>query len=175
MRSGTGAKVRKLRASGILQSELFAFNRSIHPHGGLLSRMKIRGNKKGETVLRLYQDINYDGKVSGKELIFAGKSRNNTAQDHLINFSGSVRLKKTMHLCDWLIMKDPDTPIMCTMEYIPVVYDMKLVTLNGIQQSLKALANSKTNVVADYSRGCRKIISSIPSQQTTMPRPITFN
>ena len=110
--------------------------------------MKIRGNKKGETVLRLYQDMNYDGKVSGKELIFAGKSRNKTAQDHLINFSGSVRLKKTMQLCDWLIMKDPDTPIMCTMEYIPIVYDMKLVTLNGIQHIFDGIGEFKDETLS---------------------------
>ena len=155
MRSGTGAKVRRLRASGMQQFELFAFNRSIHPHGGLLSRIKIRGNKKGETVLRLYQDMNSDGKVSGKELIFAGKSRNNTAQDHLINFSGSVRLKKTMHLCDWLTMKDPDTPIMCTMEYIPVAYDVKLVTFNGIEYIFDGIGEFKdetfSQIITDHA------------------------
>ena len=131
MKSGTGIKIRTIRATEAQQSELFEFNRPVNPHGGVLSRMKIRINKNGETKLKLYQDVNSDGKVSGKELIFAGKCRQSTDDDGLIKFSGSVRLKKTMHRCDWLVMKHPDTPIMCTMEYIPVVYDVKLRTLSG--------------------------------------------
>ena len=36
-----------------------------------------------------------------------------------------------MHMCDWLAMKAPEKPIMCTMEYIPIAYDLKITDTEG--------------------------------------------
>ena len=131
MRSGTGAKARVLKASDINTFEHFKFNRSINPYGGFLSKIKIRTNKKGRSFARIYQDINSNGKISRNELIFFGKSLLNDYSDELINFTGSIRFKKMMHKCDWLLMKYPGSPLMCTMEYIPTIYELILISSSG--------------------------------------------
>ena len=107
MRSGTGAKTRDIKASDTNTLEHFKFNRSINPYGGFLSKIKIRTNKKGRSIAKIYQDTNSDGKLSKNEFIFCGKTRSDKYSDVLINFTGSIRLKKTMHKCDWLSMKIP--------------------------------------------------------------------
>ena len=131
MKSGTGAKQRVIQATDVSALEPFAFNRSINPHGGTLARMKIRANKKGRGIVKIYQDTNSNNKVTRKELIFRGKSRAIYDKDELINFTGSVRLKKTMHMCDWLSMKFPGEELICTREYIPTVYELTLVANSG--------------------------------------------
>ena len=131
MRGGTGAKTRVIKASDANTFEDFKFNQSINPYGELSSKINIRTNKHGRSIAKIYQDTNSDGKVSRKELIFYGKSRLYNYSDDLINFTGSIRLKKTMHTCDWLSMKYPGTPLMCTMEYIPIVYELKLIANSG--------------------------------------------
>ena len=131
MKSGTGAKRRVIRALDVSAIEPFAFNRSINPHGGTLARMRIRMTKKGRGSVRIYQDLNSDQKATRKELIFQGKSRTIYDDDDLINFSGSVRLMKSMHMCDWLSLKFPGEELICTMEYIPTAYELALVDNGG--------------------------------------------
>ena len=96
-----------------------------------MSRMKLRTNKKGRSIVSIFQDINADGKAARHELIFRGKSRIVFASDGLTNFTGNVRLKKTMHKCDWLSMKFPDMPLVCTEEYIPITYQLDFMADNG--------------------------------------------
>ena len=127
MRGGTGAKQRVIRALNANTKQSFSFDRSINPRGGTLAKLKIRTNKKGISKAKVFQDINSDGRVSGKELIFKGKSNRIHDKDELINFSGSARLKKTMHKCEWISLKFPGEPLMCTQEYIPTIYELTLI------------------------------------------------
>ena len=126
MRGGTGAKRRVIRALNANTKQSFSFDRSINPHGGTLARLKIRTNKKGIARVKIFQDINSDGRVSSKELIFKGKSNRIYDKDELIHFSGSARLKKTMHRCDWISLKFPGELLVCTREYIPTFYELTL-------------------------------------------------
>jgi hypothetical protein len=150
MRGGTGAKARVIKASEMNTVENFKFNRSINPYGGVISKIKIHTNKKGRSIARIYQDTNSDGKASLKELIFYGKSRSAQYSDELINFIGSIRLKKTMHKCDWLSMKFPNTPLMCTKEYIPVVYELKLVGKSGEKHEFDGTGKFKNDFLQFY-------------------------
>ena len=131
MRGGTGAKRRVIRAINANTLQSFSFNQSINPRGGALAKLKIRTNKKGISRARVFQDINSDGRVSSKEMIFKGKSKRIYEKDELINFSGSARLKKTMHRCEWISSKYPDEMLACTKEYIPTIYDLTLVSSDG--------------------------------------------
>ena len=150
MRGGTGAKTRVIRASDANIFEHFKFNQSINPYGGLLSKINIRINKKGRTIAKIYQDTNSDGKLSKKELIFCGKTASDKYSDELVNFTGSLRLKKMMHKCDWLSMKFPDTPLICTREYIPVVYDLKLISNSGDKYRFDGIREFKDNFFDSY-------------------------
>ena len=82
---------------------------------------------KGISRIKIFQDINSDGRVASKELIFKGKSNRIYDKDELINFSGSARLKKTMHRCEWISLKFPGELLICTEEYIPTVYELTLI------------------------------------------------
>ena len=130
MRGGTGSKRRVIRALGVNSSAPFSFNRSINPNGGNLAKMKIC-TRRGSGRVKIFQDTNSDGRISRKELIFHGKAREAYNRDELINFSGTVRLKKTMHRCNWLSMKFPGDQLMCTIEYIPTIYELTLINDSG--------------------------------------------
>ena len=127
MRGGTGAKRRVIRALNANTKQSFSFDRSINPHGGTLAKLKIRTNKKGITRVKIFQDINSDGRVSSKELIFKGKSNKVHDKDVLINFSGTARLRKTMHRCEWISLKLPGVPLISSEEQIPTIYELTLV------------------------------------------------
>ena len=131
MKGGTGAKRRVIRAVKASTLELFSFDRSINPRGGTLTKMKTYSNKNGRIKLKIFQDTNSNDRVSSKEIIFHGKSRELYDSDELIKFRGSARLKKTMHQCTWLSMKFPDEQIMCTREYIPTIYELTLTANRG--------------------------------------------
>ena len=143
MRSGTGAKTRVVKASDTNTFEHFKFDKSINPYGGFLSKIKIRTNKKGMSIARIYQDTNSDSNISRKELIFRGKTHSGKYSDELVNFTGSIRLKKTIHKCDWLSMKFPDAPLMCTKEYIPVVHELKLISNSGEKYGFDGIGKFK--------------------------------
>ena len=130
MRGGTGSKRRVVRAFGVNSLVPFSFNRSINPHGGTLAKMKIR-TRRGSGRVKIFQDINSDERISRKELIFHGEAHEAYNKDELINFSGTVRLKKTMHRCNWLSMKFPGEQLMCTREYIPTIYELILINDGG--------------------------------------------
>ena len=66
MRGGTGEKIRVNRALDASTHEPFEFNRSINARGGTLAKMKIRSNKKGNSIVSVYQDTNSDGKFRAK-------------------------------------------------------------------------------------------------------------
>ena len=127
MRGGTGAKRRVIRALNANTLQSFSFDRSINPHGGTLAKLKIRVNKKGIARAKLYQDVDFDGRVSSEELIFKGKSNRIHGKDELIDFFGSAHLKKTMHRCQWISLKFPGEPLVCTKEYIPTIYELTLI------------------------------------------------
>ena len=150
MRSGTGAKTRVIKASDTNTLEHFMFDRSINPYGGFLSKIKIRTNKKGRSIAKIYQDTNSDGNVSSKELIFCGKTRSEKYSDELVNFTGSIRLKKTMHKCDWLSMKLPNISLICTKEYIPVVYELKLISNSGEEYEFDSISKFKDDYLQFY-------------------------
>ena len=147
MRGGTGAKTRVIKAFDVSTLESFEFNRSINPRGGSLARMKIRTNKNGKCIVSLFQDTNDDGKVSRKELIFRGKSRTVFEGDELTSFPVAIRLKKTMHQCDWLSMKYPDKPLMCTEEYIPITFQFDWIANNGEEYKFHGIGQFRNDLL----------------------------
>ena len=131
LRGGTGSKRRMIRALDANSFELFSFERSINPRGGYSRKDEAYSAKNGRNRMKIFQDTNSNGRVSSKEIIFHGKSRELYDSDELIKFRGSARLKKTMHQCTWLSMKFPDEQIMCTREYIPTIYELTLTANSG--------------------------------------------
>ena len=127
MRGGTGTKRRVILALKANTFQSFLFDRSINPRGGSLAKLKIRTNRRGISRAKLFQDINSDGKVSSKELIFKGKSNRIHYNDELIDFYGTARLKKIMHRCEWISLRFPGEPLMSTEEYIPTIYKLTLI------------------------------------------------
>lgn len=75
MKGAIGSKTRSIKSTSVLVDELFEFNKSIVPHGGRVSKLKLRHRKNGSYVIILFQDVNNDGRVSKKELIYKGQSR----------------------------------------------------------------------------------------------------
>jgi len=140
MRGATGAKTRRLAAREFDSLRSFHFNKSIHPRGGTLSRARFRSGKK-YTIVKLFQDLNNDGKISRKELIYRGRSRSAFTTDELTNFSGTLRLKKTMHRCSWMAMKFPGEPLICTQEYIPDTYRFSVVVPGQERRSFEGLGD----------------------------------
>jgi len=90
-------------------------------------------------MVKLYQDLNDDGLITRKEMIYKGKTRNQIDDDKLLNFFGDIKLSKTMHKCDWLLLKNSNANIACTREFIPTVYDLTLVAESGDNYSLEAV------------------------------------
>lgn len=144
MKSGSGPKTRRITADNATSSRLFEFNKSISPHGGTLSRISTSLNKEGYGIVKIFQDSNDNGKVERKELIYKGKSRTPFSDDELTDFSGRIKLKKTMHMCDWLSMKFPnEKTILCTMELIPTTYACSLIDQNGDRYKFDGIGNFK--------------------------------
>ena len=151
MISGTGPKIRRIKAANATSAELFEFNKSISPHGGTLSKLNISLNRKGYGILKIFQDSNNNGKVERKELIFKGKSSDAFDDDALTDFAGSVQLRKTMHMCDWLLMKFPNKQTaMCTMEHIPITYACRLTDNNGDRHQFNGIGNFKDGAMAVF-------------------------
>ena len=131
MRGGTGNKTRKITAVSANVTDLFDFNKSIVPHGGTSSKIKLKQRRNGTYVVKIFQDTNNNGRVSKKELIYKGESRQKIEGDILTNFDGEIRLKKNMHRCEWMAAKFPDDLVFCTMEYIPTTYHCVLIGNEG--------------------------------------------
>ena len=133
-------------------NNLFEFNKSIVPHGGRASSLKLRQRKNGSHVIKLFQDVNNDGRVSKNELIYKGLSRVKLEGDNLTNFKGQVRLKKSMHRCEWVSAKYPKELIACTREFIPTAYSCLLVNDSGAQFKFDGIAAfaSDTNFLLGF-------------------------
>ena len=139
MISGTGSKKRTIKASDIAINSPFSFNKSFNPRGGSLSSIFISRTKNDLGMVKLYQDLNDDGLITRKEMIYKGKTGSQINDDKLLNFFGDIKLSKTMHKCDWLVLKNPNVNIACTREFIPTVYDLTLVAESGDNYSLEAV------------------------------------
>jgi len=139
MISGTGSKKRTIKASDIAINSPFSFNKSINPRGGSLSSIFISRTKNDLGMVKLYQDLNDDGLITRKEMIYKGKTGSQINDDKLLNFFGDIKLSKTMHKCDWLLLKNSNANIACTREFIPTVYDLTLVAESGDNYSLEAV------------------------------------
>ena len=55
-----------------------------------------------------------------------------------------------MHKCDWLSMKFLNTPLMCTKEYIPVVYELRLVGKYREEHEFDGTGKFKNNFLQFY-------------------------
>ena len=140
MRRATGSKTRSIKSTSVRVNNLFEFNKSILPHGGSASSLKLRQRKNGSHVIKLFQDVNNDGRVSKNELIYKGLSRVKLEGDDLTNFKGQVRLEKSMHRCEWVSAKYPKELIACTREFIPTTYSFLLVDDSGAQFKFDGMA-----------------------------------
>ena len=149
LKTGTGEKIRrtKSKVSFTGTEDTFDFNKSIAPHGGLLSRLKIKQNKKGFYSIRIFQDVDNDGVALKDELIYKGKSQIVYPADELTDFSGRIFLTKRMHQCDWMTAKYPGQTLMCTMEYIPVVYNCVLVDGAGQRYAFDGINGFESELV----------------------------
>ena len=78
----------------------------------------------------------FEGKVSRQELIFCGKIHSEDYSGQLINFTGFVRLKKTMHKCERLLVKCPGKPLMRTKEYIPTEHELTLISNSEVKHKI---------------------------------------
>ena len=148
MRGATGPKTRRIKAATASVDGTFEFNKSIVPLGGTAARMLIKQNKKGYLSIRIFQDKNNNGTVSKKELIYNGVSQEKPSDDSILNFNGKIHLKKHMHRCDWLAdTKRP--PDFCTMEYIPTLYNCKLITEEGEIFRFDGVGDFKSDLIGN--------------------------
>lgn len=130
--AGTGPKRRRIKVNDISINSSFEFNKSINPHGGTQGSMFVSAAKNSkDAVAKIYQDLNNDGIISRKELIYKGKAYAPKKIDELLNFNGDIILSKTMHKCEWLTAKHPDKELICTEEFIPTIYDAKFTSNSG--------------------------------------------
>ena len=146
MRSGTGPKTRKITAAKAGVDETFEFNKSIAPRGGTSARMQIKQNNKGSLSIKIFQDKNNNGNVSRRELIYKGISQKDSSDDRILNFNGKIHLNKQMHMCDWLAQTKRPAEV-CTLEYIPTIYDCKLITEEGETFSFNGVGNYKSDLI----------------------------
>ena len=86
MISGTGSKKRTIKASDIAINSPFSFNKSINPRGGSLSSIFISRTKNDLGMVKLYQDLNDDGLITRKEMIYKGKTGSQINDEKLLNF-----------------------------------------------------------------------------------------
>ena len=130
MTVATGPKVRKIKAIDVKDMNSFEFNKSINPRGGVAGRMDLSSTGQGHRLIKIFQDLNNDGKVAKKELIYKGKCKQEFSKDELVDFNGNVKLRKEMHMCNWMMMKKPTKLTGCTREFIPTTFDLSLITSN---------------------------------------------
>ena len=141
MRIGTGSKTRSIKSELASVDGLFEFNKSIAPHGGKISKIKLKHLRSGSYVIKLFQDVNNDGRVSKKEMIYKGQSRVRHEADYLTDFKGRIRLEKSMHRCEWITAKYPDELIYCTQEYIPTTYSCLLMDYRGARYKFEGIGS----------------------------------
>ena len=151
MKRATGKKTRSIKSTSVHVNDLFEFNKSIVPHGGKSSILKLRRRRNGSYVIKLFQDLNNDRRVSKNELIYKGLSRVKFQGDNLTDFKGQVRLEKSMHRCEWMTAKYPKELIPCTREYIPTTYSCLLVDSSGARFKFDGIGDfaANTNFLVD--------------------------
>ena len=145
MKRATGKKTRSIKSTSVHVNDLFQFNKSIVPHGGQSSILKLRRRRNGSYVIKLFQDLNNDRRVSKNELIYKGLSRVKFQGDNLTDFKGQVRLEKSMHRCEWMTAKYPKELIACTREYIPTTYSCLLVDGSGARFKFDGIGDFAEN------------------------------
>ena len=151
MKRATGKKTRSIKSTSVHVNDLFEFNKSIVPHGGKSSILKLRRRRNGSYVIKLFQDLNNDRRVSKNELIYKGLSRVKFHGDNLTDFKGQVRLEKSMHRCEWMTAKYPKELIPCTREYIPTTYSCLLMDSSGARFKFDGIGDfaANTNFLVD--------------------------
>ena len=147
MRGATGSKTRKIKAVSANDADLFDFNKSIIPHGGTLSKIKLKQRRNGKYIIKIFQDTNNDHHVSKKELIYKGKSKQKLEGDILTNFDSEIRFKKNTHKCEWVAAKFPDDLVYCTMEYLPTTYHCLLIDNEGANFTFDCIGDFATDDV----------------------------
>ena len=142
----TGSKTRSIKSISARVDELFEFNKSIVPHGGTVSKLKLRQRKNGSYIIKLFQDVNNDGRASKKGLIYKGQSRVRHEADYLTDFRGRIRFGKNMHRCEWITAKYPDELIYCAMEYILTTYSCLLVDNDGARYKFDGIGSFAADI-----------------------------
>ena len=146
MRSGSGPKIRRIIASKAGVDETFEFNKSITARGGTSALMRMKQNKKGHLSIKIFQDKNNNGTISRNELVYNGISQEKSPDDNILNFNGKINLKKQMHMCDWLAQTKRPAEV-CTMEYIPTIYECILTTDEGERLNFIGVGDFKTDFI----------------------------
>ena len=107
---------------------IFEFNKSLNYKGGTLGKLKM--HDRGDFVrLKVKQDLDGDGKFNEDELIYKGKIKGVEDVDALLNFEGTIKVRKQMNSCNWQKQKHPEKDIACTMDYIE---ENTVVTIDSI-------------------------------------------
>ena len=133
------AFVRTIKAQSVAPGDFFEFNKSIEYKGEKLGLLEIKYKKSGIYRIKVYQDLNNDQKMTKSDLIFKGEIYGGVcppneicllAVDHITNFTGTVKLSKQMHSCEWDMQKeekkrDKDM-VACTRDFVPTVYELML-------------------------------------------------
>ena len=111
---------------------VFEFNKSIKYKGGTLGKFKAKRLPGDNFLIKVKQDLNNDGKFAKNELIYKGKVSADDNADALINFEGTIKIKKQMHNCTWDLQKNPKN-LTCTADYIPEYSNLMLKPSNPEQ------------------------------------------
>lgn len=108
---------------------VFEFNKSLDYKGGKIGKFKAYELSPGVVKLKVKEDLNSDGKFSKDELIYKGLIKGIDDVDALINFEGTIKIKKQMNSCNWDLQKlsddDVGIPISCTtLDIVPEYTEM---------------------------------------------------
>ena len=157
------AKIRTIKASSVSEGELFEFNKTINYKGYLnrfleppsykgerLGALELKEKKSGRFQVKVFQDLNGDGEITKSDLIFKGKTKNVEDPDDLMNFVGSIKLKKQMHYCDWEQQKPKywTDILVCTMDEVPTVYDFTIKSATtGEKYSFDGIGDFKSEFI----------------------------
>ena len=138
-------KTKSIKSTSAHINDLFEFNKSIVPHVGKASSLRLRRRRNGSYVIKLFQDLNNDRRVSKNELIYKGLSSIELQGDDLTDFKGQLCLEKSMHRCEWITAKYPKELTACTREYIPTTYSCLLVDGSGARFKFDGIGDFAEN------------------------------
>ena len=132
-------KIREIRAKHASTQETFTFNKSITPKGGKLGKINLFQKKNGSTEIEIFQDLDNNDRISNKEKIYEGLVVSNDNSYKLTHFIGKIKLVKQMHSCQWDTAKADAELIPCTMDYVPTVHSLKMVSDDGDKYTAQGL------------------------------------